>query len=98
MSLRAVSVRINNQNSPKIRDISYDNNINVKVSTQQTYKVSSFKYEITGVKYLKDLLDVSALNPADKDSLIFNVLTGKFESKPITTTDIVITNLDAGTF
>lgn len=89
MSLKSVSVKINDQNSARIRSISYENNINVKFVGQQPSR---------NIQYLKDLKDVDAFSPVDKDTLIFNGLTGKFEAKPIEVEDIQLTNVDAGTF
>lgn len=95
MSLRAVSVKINDISSARIRNISYDSNINVKVDTQQDYKVKSIGF---GTKRLKNLEDVSALNPQDEDVLIYNAISEKYESKKISSDQIDLDNIDAGTF
>lgn len=95
MSLRAVSVKINDINSARIRNISYDSNINVKVDSQQEYKVKSINY---GAKRIKNLEDVSALNPQEYDVLMYNASSGLYESKQITLDDINFDNIDAGTF
>lgn len=95
MSLRAVSVKINDINSAKVRNISYDSNINVKVDSQQDYKVKGINY---GTKRLKNLEDVVATNPQDEDVLIYNASTGFYESKKISSEEIDLNNIDAGTF
>lgn len=95
MSFKAVSVKVNDQNSARVRSISYENNINVKVESQQDYYVKSAGKTS---QYLRDLRDVSILTSVDKDSLIFNGATGKYESRPINASDVILTNIDAGTF
>lgn len=95
MSLRAVSVKINDSNSARVRNISYDSNINVKVDSQQEYSVKSVNH---GAKRIKNLEDVSALNPQDDDVLIYNAARGVYESKPITLDEINFDNIDAGIF
>jgi hypothetical protein len=95
MSLRAVSVKINDISSARIRNISYDSNINVKVDTQQDYKVKSVGF---GARRLKNLEDVSALSPQDEDVLIYNAVSEKYESKKISSDQIDLDNIDAGTF
>lgn len=95
MSLRAVSVKINDINSAKVRNISYDSNINVKVDSQQDYTVKSLS---GGARRIKNLEDVIAPNPQNDDALIFNSSSGKYESKKITLDIIGFDNIDAGTF
>lgn len=83
-----------------VESINYRNNISVKVNAQNAQKVSgiNYQYQVVGAHYLRDLLDVNANSPSNKDSLIFNRDTNKFESKPITLENTFITNLDAGLF
>jgi hypothetical protein len=95
MSLRAVSVKINDLNSAKVRNISYDSNINVKVDSNQDYKVKSFNY---GIKRLSNLEDVTFGVLEDGYTLVFNSITGKFDLKKISISDLDLTSIDAGTF
>lgn len=95
-SIRAISVKVNDINSARIRNIAYDSNINVKVDSQQDYKVKSSG--VIGAKRLKNLEDVSALNPQDDDVLIYNAISGKYESKKINSESIELDIIDAGLF
>lgn len=95
-SIRAISVKVNDINSARIRNISYDSNINVKVDSQQDYKVKSSG--VIGAKRIKNLDDVSALNPQDEDVLIYNAVSEKYESKKISSESIELNNIDAGIF
>lgn len=95
MSLRAISVKINDINSARIRNISYDSNINVKVDSQQNYKVSGVNY---GLRRLKSLEDVLATNPQNEDVLVYNAISGLYESKKLSSDLIELDNIDAGTF
>lgn len=97
MSLRGVSVKVNDQNSAKV-NVSYGNSISVKVNNQQDYKVKNVGLATPGANFLRDLKDVSALSPVNKDTILFNALTGKYEARQIESDDLNLTNIDAGTF
>lgn len=95
MSLNTVSVKVTSPNQARIGSVSYDNIINVKVDSQKDYNVKRFG---VGVDYLRQLKDVYSFNPVEGDVLVFNAITGKYVSKKITSSQIDITNIDAGTF
>lgn len=95
MSLRTVSVRVNDQNPARVGHVSYDNTVNVKVDAAKDYKVKSASF---AVNKLVNLQDVYAISPIDGDTLVFNSVTGKYVSKKIDSSQINITNIDAGTF
>lgn len=95
MSLNTVSVRINGQNPTRVGSVSYGNLINVKVDNKQEHVVKSIN--LASGK-LSELSDVSAQNPEDKDTLVYNASTLKYESRKIESSDINITNIDAGVF
>ena len=95
MSLRTVSVRVNDQNPARVGHVSYDNTVNVKVDAAKDFAVKSASFAITR---LRDLQDVYALTPVDGDTLVFNAITGKYVSKKIDSSQINITNIDAGPF
>jgi hypothetical protein len=71
------------------------NAIKVKVDSSQDYTIKKIGY---GTTQLRNLSDVLAFSPIDGDVLIFNALTGKYVSKKISSTEIELTNIDAGTF
>lgn len=95
MSLRTLSVKLNDQNPARVGSVSYDNTINVKVDAQKDYKVKSANY--TTLR-LSNLDDVYAFSPIDGDVLVFNAIIGKYVSKKISSSEIDITNIDAGIF
>lgn len=95
MSLRAISVKVNNQNPARVGSVNYDSTISVKVNDQQDYKVKTVNLS---ANKLSNLSDVSAKNPHNDDVLIFNQETGNFETRQITISDINVNNIDAGTF
>lgn len=94
MSLRAVSVKINNK-APVVDSISYDNSIAVKVGNQQDYKVKTLNM---GVSKLSQLLDVDVNNPNSDDFLIYNSDIRKYESRQVNLQDLNIDTIDAGLF
>lgn len=96
MSLRAVSVKVNSQNPIRVESINTGPTINVKVSDQQDYKVSVAKP--TQIKYLRELTDVSAMNPVDNDVIVYNSAINKYETRQITIADVTIDNIDGGIF
>ena len=95
MSIRAVSVRVNDQNPARVGNVTLDNTINVKVDTSKEYKVKQASFN---TNKLRSLQDVYAIAPIDGDTLVFNAITGKYVSKKISSSQIEITNIDAGTF
>lgn len=95
MSLNTVSVKVTSPNQARIGSVSYDKAINVKVDSQKDYAVKTVNYGIDAIRNLKD---VYAFSPVDGDVLVFNAITGKYVSKKITSSQIDITNIDAGTF
>lgn len=95
MSLRSISVKVNNQNPTKINSVTFDNNINVKVSDQSDYKVKTVSF---APNMLSTLSDVSSVNPSDGDVIIYNSETKKYEVGRIQSSEIDITNIDAGNF
>ena len=94
MSLRAVSVKINNK-TPVVDSISYDNSISVKVGNQQDYKVKTLNM---GASKLSQLIDVDVSNPESEDFLIYNSSIKKYESRKVNIQDLNLDTIDAGLF
>lgn len=96
MSLKAVSVRVNDQTAARVGSVSYGNLINIKVdSNKQDHNIKNINLAAGKLTALSDL---SAQNPEDKDTLVYNASTLKYESRKINSTDINIINIDAGDF
>lgn len=95
MALNTVSVRVTSPNQTRIGSVSYEKEVNVKVDSQKDYAVKSVNY---GVDRIRNLKDVYAFTPVDGDVLVFNAVTGKYVSKKLTSSQIDITNIDAGLF
>lgn len=98
-SKSSYSVKFDNPNNQKISSVSYDSSISVGFNNQKDYSVKSFKYQITGVQYLKHLLDVFVPETIENgDFLIYDANLDKFVTKKISSGDIQLGNIDAGTF
>jgi hypothetical protein len=80
--------------------------ITATVKTPSTSVVGIIKNPLTGptnnpvtikssLNYIHSLLDVSEFNPQDGDTLVYNVLTKKYDVKPM---PLQNTNLDGGNF
>jgi hypothetical protein len=80
--------------------------ITATVKTPSTSVVGIVKNPLTGptnnpvtlkssLNYIHSLLDVSEFNPQDGDTLVYNVVTKKYDVKPISLQN---TNLDGGNF
>lgn len=92
------SVRMNKEET-KIASFNYDSTTSVKFNNQKDYRVKSFKYEISGAQFLRDLLDVY-LPPAVENGsfLIYDLDLDKFITRTLTPGDINLGNIDAGIF
>lgn len=64
-----------------------NNSISVRVNPQQDYKVKTVNLQTSR---LESLVDVSAKNPIDGDTLVYNATTQLYEAKQL--------NLDFGEY
>lgn len=97
MSFGAISVKINGQNQVKVGAVEYKNNFTVKTNSQNEYIVKTVNLNATSAK-LSGLNDVSAQNPQDGNTLVYDANTQLYVVRELTSSDIEINNLDAGTF
>lgn len=80
MSLKTISVKVNDQNPIQIGNVSYDSSINVKVNDQQDYKVKTVNLS---ANKLSNMTDVNSKSAQQDNLLIYNEITSIFEAKQL---------------
>jgi hypothetical protein len=97
MSFASISVKVNSSNQTKVGSVEYKNNFTVKTGNQNQYTVKTVNLNSTSNK-LSGLSDVSAQNPQDGNTLVYDATRQLYVVKELTANNITLSAIDAGQF